>query len=89
MSTPKSPEREKKKTTPILNGAYEVIGIVPGPIGTPIGEVDLSRIPVAIAEKLVAMNNPYIRKEEPEVVAKPKVKVKKLKSQPTTVDSPQ
>lgn len=52
----------KLKTTPILNGAYEVVGIVPGPIGTPIGMVDLSRIPEPTAERLVALGIPYLKK---------------------------
>jgi hypothetical protein len=55
----------KLKTTPILDGAYEVVGIVPGLVGSPIGMVDLSKIPVAKAEKLVSIGFPYLRKAAP------------------------
>lgn len=52
------------KNTAILEGAYEVIGIKPGPVGYKGGEVDLSRITAAQAEKLVAQKFPYLRKVE-------------------------
>jgi hypothetical protein len=58
------------KSTPILDGAYEVIGIVPGKVGCPLGEVDLSRLTPELAEKLIAIKLPYLRRVE----AKPKVK---------------
>lgn len=54
-----------KKSTPILDGAYEVVGIVPGPIGfKDFGIVDLSKINAAKAEKLVNAGCPYLRKVE-------------------------
>jgi hypothetical protein len=54
-----------KKTTPILDGAYEVVGIVPGPIGSgAFGIVDLSKIPAKKAEQLVKSGCPYLRKVE-------------------------
>lgn len=52
------------KNTAILDGAYEVIGIKPGPVGYKGGEVDLSRITAAQAEKLVKQEFPYLRKVE-------------------------
>lgn len=52
------------KNTAILEGAYEVIGIKPGPVGYKGGEVDLSRITAAQAEKLIAQKFPYLRKVE-------------------------
>lgn len=54
-----------KKTTPILDGAYEVVGIVPGPIGYKnFGIVDLSKISAAKAEQLVKAGCPYLKKVE-------------------------
>lgn len=53
------------KTTPILDGAYEVVGILPGLVGTPIGEVDLNTIPAETAEKLIALKFPYLKKAAP------------------------
>ena len=52
------------KHTPILDGAYEVIGIVPGKVGYKGSEVDLSQISAAQAEKLVAQGFPYQKKAE-------------------------
>lgn len=46
----------------ILDGAYEVLGLVPGPVGYKGGTVDLSRIDAAKAEELIAQNFPYLRK---------------------------
>ena len=54
----------KKKTTPILDGKYEVVGVKPGKIGTPIGTVDLSRIDEDTAERLIKLKSSYIRKAE-------------------------
>src|SRR5690606_13363916 len=54
----------KKKVTPILDGKFEVVGVKPGKIGTPIGTVDLSRIDEDSAERLVKMKSSYIRKAE-------------------------
>lgn len=73
---------ENIKSTPILDGAYEVIGIVPGKVGCPLGEVDLSRLTPEMAEKLIAIKLPYLRRA---VEAKPKGKVKKVKSPQSTV----
>ena len=56
--------KKRAKGTPILNGAYEVLHVVPGPIGYKTGTVDLSRITAAQAEKLVAQGFPYLRKAE-------------------------
>jgi hypothetical protein len=50
------------KTTPILNGAYEVIGLVPGLCGSVFGMVDLSRIKADMAEKLIKAGFPYLRR---------------------------
>mgnify|MGYP005753781945 CR=1 FL=1 len=50
------------KNTAILDGAYEVIGIKPGPVGYKGGTVDLSKITASQAEKLVAQGFPYLRK---------------------------
>jgi hypothetical protein len=55
------------KNTPILNGAFEVIGIVPGLVGYKKGYVDLSKINAAEAEKLVKQGFPYLRKVEKQV----------------------
>jgi hypothetical protein len=52
------------KNTLILDGAYEVLGLTPGPVGYKGGEVDLSVITVAQAEKLVKQGFPYLRKVE-------------------------
>lgn len=59
------------KNTLILNGTYEVLGLVPGPVGYKGGEVDLSQITSAQAEKLVAQKFPYLRKVEPSKKAVP------------------
>ncbi|PRY90587.1 hypothetical protein [Mongoliibacter ruber] len=53
---------KKPKTTPILDGAYLVVGIVPGLCGTKLGMVDLSKINAAKAEQLLAIGFPYLRK---------------------------
>lgn len=50
------------KNTKILDGTYEVLGIVPGLVGYAGGKVDLSKITAAQAEKLVAQGFPYMRK---------------------------
>lgn len=71
------------KSTPILDGAYEVIGIVPGKVGCPLGEVDLSRLTPELAEKLIAIKLPYLRK----AVVKAKVKMSTVHSRQLTVDS--
>lgn len=55
----------KLKTTPILNGAYEVVGIVPGQVGTPLGMLDLSKINAGTADKLIALKVPYLKKADP------------------------
>ncbi|MFN3802180.1 hypothetical protein [Belliella pelovolcani] len=55
---------KKKKTTPILDGTYEVVGLVPGPCATKFGVVDLSKIKADMAKKLVEANFPYLRKVE-------------------------
>lgn len=51
-----------KKTTPILDGAYEVIGIKPGPVGYKRGTVNLEHISEKEAENLVKQGFPYLRK---------------------------
>lgn len=48
--------------TKILDGKYEVVGVKPGKVGTNIGVVDLRHIDEKTAERLVAINMPYIRK---------------------------
>lgn len=54
-----------KKTTAILDGAYEVVGLVPGPIGyKDFGIVDLSKLTEDKAEKLVKAGCPYLKKVE-------------------------
>lgn len=54
-----------KKTTPILDGAYEVVGVVPGPIAfKTFGIIDLSKIKADKAEALVKAGCPYLRKVE-------------------------
>lgn len=53
---------KQAKTTQILDGAYEVLYVVPGLIGYKGGKVDLSKINAAQAEKLVAQGFPYLRK---------------------------
>lgn len=63
------------KNTKILDGAYEVVGLVPGPVGYKKGIVDLSKISVSEAEKLVAMGFPYLKKVKER--AKPKAAGKK------------
>lgn len=60
------------KVTKILDGKYEVLGVKPGPIGTFMGVVDLSKIDEATAERLVARGSSYLRK-----AAKPSGKKKK------------
>ena len=52
------------KNTPILDGAYEVVGLVPGPVGYKGQTVDLSKITPARAESLVKQGFPYLRKVE-------------------------
>ncbi len=61
-----------KRTTPILDGKYEVVGIKPGPIGTPLGEVNLARISEKTAEELVKRGIRYIRKASTSPVEKAK-----------------
>jgi hypothetical protein len=51
-----------KKTTPILGGAYLVVGLIPGPCGSQLGEVDLSRLTLEKAERLVQIGFPYLIK---------------------------
>ncbi|MBD3627609.1 hypothetical protein [Cyclobacterium sp.] len=53
------------KVTKILDGKYEVLGVKPGPIGTFMGIVDLSKIDEATAERLVARGSSYLRKAKP------------------------
>lgn len=36
--------------------------MIPGPIACQLGEVDLTKINEATAEKLIALKNPYIRR---------------------------
>lgn len=50
------------KHTKILDGAYEVLGLVPGPVGYKSGIVDLSKITAAEAAELVRSGFPYLRK---------------------------
>jgi len=50
------------KNTPILDGAYEVLGLVPGRVGWSSGVVDLSKITAKQAEKLIEEKFPYLRK---------------------------
>lgn len=67
-------------STPILNGAYEVVGVVPGPIGYKnFGIVDLSKLTPAKAEQLVKAGCPYLRKVKVPVKEKP-VEAEKKKS---------
>jgi hypothetical protein len=54
------------KTTKILNGKYEVVGVLPGPIGTRMGILDLSKIDDKTAEKLISTGTSYLRKVKPE-----------------------
>ncbi len=56
-----------KKKQLILDGAFEVVGLIPGPVGYKSGVVDLSKIGAPEAEKLVKDGFPYLRK-----VPKPK-----------------
>jgi hypothetical protein len=63
---------KNRKTTPILNGTYEVIGLVPGPCGSKLGMVDLSKLTPAKAQKLVDINFPYLRKAKPKPTRKKK-----------------
>lgn len=62
--------KDQRKTTSILGGAYEVVGVKPGPIGSRLGTVDLSKINEDMAERLVKAKSSYIRKvpkkQEPE-----------------------
>lgn len=53
------------KVTKILDGKYEVLGVKPGPIGTFMGIVDLSKIDESTAERLVARGSSYLRKARP------------------------
>jgi hypothetical protein len=48
-----------------LDGKYEVLGVIPGPIACQLGVVDLSKISEATAERLIALRNPYLRKVAP------------------------
>jgi hypothetical protein len=57
----------KLKSTTILDGQFEVIGLVPGPVLCALGKVDLAKITVSQARDLLAINFPYLR----EVVKKP------------------
>ena len=41
---------------------FKVVKVVPGPVGTTIGIVDLSKIDDETAEKLFDMKCPYIEK---------------------------
>lgn len=66
-----------QKHTPILGGAYEVVGIVPGRIGYKGGEVDLSKIDEAKAAKLVKAGCPYLVK----AAAKPAEKKEPAKAE--------
>ncbi len=52
------------KHTAILDGAYEVVGIVPGKVGYKGSEVDLTQITAAQADKLVTQGFPYLKKVE-------------------------
>ena len=54
-----------KKHTPILGGAYEVVGVKPGLIGYQGGKVDLSKVSEAKAAQLVKDGCPYIVKATP------------------------
>jgi hypothetical protein len=62
------------KTTPILDGAYEIVGIVPGLVGTPIGMVDLSKLTIERAERLISIGMPYIRRVPPKPVRRSRAK---------------
>lgn len=68
------------QNTLILNGTYEVIGVVPGVVGCPLGEVDLSRLTPELAEKLIAIKLPYLRKVEAKAVVKVKGRSRKQKN---------
>ena len=50
------------KNTKILDGAYEVVGLVPGPVGYKNGVVDLSKITATEADELITMGFPYLKK---------------------------
>jgi hypothetical protein len=52
------------KNTPILDGAYEVVGLVPGKVGWTSGVVDLRKIKAEQAEQLIAEGFPYLKKVE-------------------------
>lgn len=65
------------KNTLILDGTYEVLGLVPGPVGYKDGTVDLSTIDAAQAEKLIAQKFPYLRKVQAKAAMKPKAKQEK------------
>lgn len=52
------------KTTPILDGKYEVIGVKPGPVGTKMGVVNLATITEKKAEQLIKVGTSYLRKVE-------------------------
>lgn len=64
----------RNKNTPILNGAYEVIGVIPGEIGYRGRKVDLSKIDSKTAAALVKEGFPYLRKVEEKKPRKTKVK---------------
>ncbi|AWW31847.1 hypothetical protein DN752_17865 [Echinicola strongylocentroti] len=50
------------KTTPILDGKYEVVGVKPGPIGTKLGVINLAKINEKTAERLINLGTSYLRK---------------------------
>lgn len=60
----------KHKLTPILDGAYLVVGLVPGPCGSVLGEVDLSTIKADVAERLIKAGFPYLKKAPEKLVKK-------------------
>jgi len=64
------------KTIPILDGAYEVIGVIPGEIGYQGGKVDLSKISAAKAEQLVQDGFPYLRRTKAKAPRKRAAKAK-------------
>jgi hypothetical protein len=48
-----------------LNGKYEIIGLVPGPIAVySVGEVDLREISLETADLLYSKGVPYLKKVE-------------------------
>lgn len=51
-----------KKNQTILDGAYEVLHVVPGPIGYKRNLIDLRTISVQQAEELIKQGFPYLKK---------------------------